>query len=78
MDEVLDQFRDFLHGRSLRATDVREGILKAILARGGHFDIDELVRDVRDQGLEASRATVYRALPSVQRSGHHPVNNKIR
>ena len=69
MEEVLTKFREFLHQRSLRATDVREGILKAILARGGHFDIDELVRDVREQGLEASRATVYRALPLFKEAG---------
>lgn len=69
MEDVLTQFREFLHGRSLRATDVREGILKAILARDGHFDIDELVRDVREQGFEASRATVYRALPLFEEAG---------
>ncbi len=69
MEEVLAQFREFLHGRSLRATNVRQGILRAIIAREGHFAIDELVRDLRAQGLEASRATVYRALPLFAEAG---------
>ena len=69
MEEVVAQFREFLHERSLRSTDVREGILRAILVREGHFDIDELVRDLRARGLEASRATVYRALPLFAEAG---------
>ncbi|HEX2997336.1 MAG TPA: Fur family transcriptional regulator [Anaerolineales bacterium] len=69
MEEVLAQFREFLHALSLRATDVRLGILRAILAREGHFDIDELVTDLRAQGMEASRATVYCALPLFAEAG---------
>jgi Fur family ferric uptake transcriptional regulator len=69
LEEVLTQFREFINGRSLRATNVRQGILRAILARQGHFDIDELVRDLQAQGLEASRATVYRALPLFKEAG---------
>lgn len=69
MDEALAQFGEFLHQRSLRVTDVREGIVRAILARNGHFDVDEIVREMRAQGLEASRATVYRALPLLKAAG---------
>ena len=69
MQQTLDRFRDFLHDHSLRATDLREGIVRAALARNGHFDIDELVSDVKAQGVEASRATVYRALPLLIEAG---------
>jgi Fur family ferric uptake transcriptional regulator len=69
MEAILAQFRDFLHQHSLRATDVREGIVRAILARDGHFDVDELVRDMHAQGIEASRATIYRALPLLKKAG---------
>jgi Fur family ferric uptake transcriptional regulator len=34
-----------------------------MLTRQGHFEIEEIVCAVQDQGLAASRATVYRALP---------------
>jgi Fur family ferric uptake transcriptional regulator len=63
------QFRSFLHQKQLRATDIREDIVRAVVAREGHFDIDELVDDVRRRGVEASRATVYRALPLLMEAG---------
>lgn len=69
MNEALDQFREFLHQRSLRVTDVREAIVRAALAREGHFDIEELTQDVQAQGMDASRATVYRALPLLMEAG---------
>jgi Fur family ferric uptake transcriptional regulator len=69
VEAVLAQFRDFLHQHSLRATDVRESIVRAILSRDGHFDIDELVHDMRARGIETSRATVYRVLPLLKQAG---------
>ncbi len=69
MEQAIAQFRDFLHKRSLRATEVREGILRAILERKGHFDIQELVGDLRAQRVDASRATVYRTLPLLREAG---------
>jgi len=69
LEQTLDRFRNFLHDHSLRATGLRDGIARAALARNGHFDIDELVDDLRSQGLRASRATVYRALPLLMGAG---------
>jgi Fur family ferric uptake transcriptional regulator len=69
MEEALEQFREFLHKRSLRATNVREGIVRAILARNAHFDIEEIFHDIRARGVNASRATVYRALPLLKEAG---------
>jgi Fur family transcriptional regulator, ferric uptake regulator len=66
---AIDRFRSFLHERSLRVTDVREAIVRAAMGRDGHFDIDELTRDVQGLGVEASRATVYRALPLLMEAG---------
>jgi Fur family ferric uptake transcriptional regulator len=50
-------------------TDVREAIVRAVLTRKGHFDIEELTHDVQQQGVDASRATVYRALPLLMEAG---------
>jgi Fur family ferric uptake transcriptional regulator len=66
---AVERFRGFLHEHSLRVTDVREAIVRAAMARGGHFDIDQLTRDVQAMGVEASRATVYRALPLLMKAG---------
>lgn len=62
-------FEAFLHQHSLRATDVRKAIVKAILAHEGHFDIETLVRDLRAKGIDASRASVYRSLPLLREAG---------
>lgn len=69
MDGALDRFRELLRRHSLRMTDVREAIVRAALSRKGHFDIEELTEDVQHQGVAASRATVYRALPLLIEAG---------
>ena len=66
---ALERFRSILHSKSLRWTEERAAIVKAVLASEGHFDIPELVRSVRAQGVEASRATVYRSLPLLIEAG---------
>lgn len=69
MEQILAQFREFLHGRALRATDVRDAIVRAIVAREGHFDVDEIVGDLQARGVAVSRATVYRSLPLLREAG---------
>lgn len=69
MHEALDSFRTYLHRRSLRATDVREAIVRAAVARPGHFRVEDLVGDVLKAGLNVSAATVYRALPLLVEAG---------
>lgn len=46
---------------------MREAIVRAALARDGHFDIDDLAADLRPKGV--SKATVYRALPLLMEAG---------
>ena len=69
MDEFFGQFRAFLHGRSRRATGIREEIIRAAIACGGHFDVDDLVQKLRRHGSAVSRASVYRALPLLVEAG---------
>jgi len=69
MNEAIDSFRTFLHQRSLRATDVREAIVRAALDRRGHFHVEELTADVRAGGFDVSVASVYRALPLLIEAG---------
>jgi Fur family ferric uptake transcriptional regulator len=67
--QSFEKFTAFLHGKALRATTVRESIVKAVMARKGHFHMDELLRDLSAQGVEASRATVYRVMPLLVKAG---------
>jgi len=65
----IERFRTFLRERSLRITQVRERVALAALQRRGHFDVDEVVAELRRGGVRASRATVYRALPLLEQAG---------
>jgi Fur family ferric uptake transcriptional regulator len=69
MEDALRVFTDYLHKRSLRITDVREAIVRAALERSGHFQVEDLVEDIRKAGHEVSKATVYRAMPLLVESG---------
>ena len=62
-------FERFLAGRGLRLTPARAAIVEAVLARAGHFPIEDLVADLRRRGIRGSKATVYRALPLLTASG---------
>lgn len=69
MARAVERFRDYLHGRSLRVTEIREAIVRSVMERDGHFAIEDLVRDLTKEGVDASRATVYRVLPLLLEAG---------
>lgn len=69
LEGALEQFRELLRRDSRRMTDIRKAIVRAALSRKGHFDIEELTENVQRQGIDASRATVYRALPLLIEAG---------
>jgi len=69
MNDAMQQFREILHERSLRVTNVREAIVRAALSRDDHFRVEGLVEDVSRDGLEVSVATVYRAIPLLVDAG---------
>ncbi len=69
LDRAMDRFGKVLHHRSLRLTSERRAIVKAVIASKGHFEIDGLIRASRREGISASRATVYRAIPLLIEAG---------
>ena len=60
-------FNDYLRGRGLRLTRVRQIIVDAVFATHSHFDAEELYDLVRNN--DVSRATVYRTIPFLVDSG---------
>ena len=66
---ALERFREMLRRQALRRTEVREAIVRVALSRKGHFDVDELAAAIQREGIDASRATVYRALPLLVEAG---------
>jgi len=53
-------FIDYLQRRKLRKTPERFAILKEIYSTNGHFDIDSLYNQMKDNKYRVSRATLYK------------------
>lgn len=67
---ALEHFQQALAEQSLKMTDVRRAIVRAALTYRGHFEVQDLVRELRAHGVnEASMATVYRVLPLLLETG---------
>jgi Fur family transcriptional regulator, ferric uptake regulator len=70
LQRALERFRAVLHRSSLRMTPVREAVLRAALTYAGHYDVDDLVRELHSRDVrEASLATVYRMMPLLVEAG---------
>ena len=64
-----DTFRDFLRKKKLKFTPERRQILTVVFSLHGHFDVDSLYEVLRRQDRRISRATIYRTLPLLIKSG---------
>lgn len=63
------RFEAFLRNQKLKLTGERLGILAAIFARDSHFDAETLHAELRKDGSDISRATVYRTLDLLVQAG---------
>ena len=67
---ALSGFRDALRRRGLRYSTVREAIARAALTYDGHFEVNDLLSELRQAGVkDAHLATVYRTLPLLLEAG---------
>jgi Fur family ferric uptake transcriptional regulator len=67
---ALERFRETLRRRGQRYSMVREAIARAALGYEGHFEVNDLVSELRQAGIEeAHLATVYRTLPLLIEAG---------
>jgi Fur family ferric uptake transcriptional regulator len=60
---------DFLATQGLRRTKQRESIIQAAMSTTEHFTAEELLAMARAKDPSVSRATVYRTLPLIVKSG---------
>lgn len=63
------RFKAFLRRHQLKLTSERVAILATILKHGDHFDAESLHAQLRSQGGDISRATVYRTLDLLVQCG---------
>jgi Fur family ferric uptake transcriptional regulator len=62
-------FRNFLGEKGLKLTKERTAVLKEVFAFHGHFEPEQLYFRIKDSGIKASRASVYRTLTLLVESG---------
>ncbi len=69
LEKETARFREFLMGQGLKMTGERESLLREIFADHYHFEADELLFKLKEKNIKTSRATVYRTLDLLVRSG---------
>lgn len=69
IDRERERFLSYLRGSRFRFTAARLALFDEIFAQHGHIDAEELLRAMQRKGLKISRATVYRNLDLLVRSG---------
>ena len=62
-------FRNFLGEKGLKLTKERTAVLKEVFSFHGHFEPEHLYFRIKDSGIKASRASVYRTLNLLVESG---------
>ncbi len=65
------KFREYLASRPRpqRFTEQQRDMVSAIFARHNHFDAEQLIDEMKRNGLSVSRATVYRTLSKLVDAG---------
>jgi len=65
----ITRFQEFLDRQGLKLTRERVALLREIFATHYHFEADELLFKMKEKSLKISRATVYRTLELLVKSG---------
>ena len=65
----LDEFRRYLREHSLPVTTQREQVAEVVLDSRGHLSVEDIEQRLRERGLHIGKATVYRTLDILARSG---------
>ena len=63
MVKAEETFKHYLEKHGMRFTQERRSILKAITCCNDHFEVEDLVQQLRSKGKKVSTASVYRAIP---------------
>lgn len=66
---AIAKFADFLQQQGLKLTSEREALVREIFSIHYHFEADELLFKMKQNNTKISRATVYRTLELLVKSG---------
>lgn len=69
VDREVTRFQDFLQQQGLKLTSERVALVREIFSIHYHFEADELLFKMKEKAVKISRATVYRTLELLVKSG---------
>ena len=69
IDREVTRFRQFLSGQGQKLTNERAALVREIFSIHYHFEADELLFKMKEKSVKISRATVYRTLELLVKSG---------
>jgi Fur family ferric uptake transcriptional regulator len=68
-EREVGRFQHFLQAQGLKLTGERSALVREIFSTHYHFDADELLFKMKGKNVKISRATVYRTLELLVKSG---------
>lgn len=69
VEREVARFQDFLKDQGLKLTSERIALVREIFSTHYHFEADELLGKMKEKDVKISRATVYRTLELLVKSG---------
>jgi Fur family ferric uptake transcriptional regulator len=69
LEREIHRFQQFLSGHGLKLTNERTALVREIFSIHYHFEADELLFKMKEKHVKISRATVYRTLELLVKSG---------
>lgn len=69
VEREVTRFQDFLKDQGLKLTSERIALVREIFSIHYHFEADELLGKMKEKDVKISRATVYRTLELLVKSG---------
>ena len=67
--QEIDRFQEYLVTQGLKLTPERTALVREIFSTHYHFEADELLFKMKEKALKISRATIYRTLELLVKSG---------
>ena len=69
LQKEITRFQGFLQTQGLKLTSERSALVREIFATHYHFEADELLFKMKEKSVKISRATIYRTLELLVKSG---------
>ncbi len=69
MEDAAKIFSDYVYSKGLKFTPERRAILDHVFENHGHFEVEELLFEMRENNVRVSKATIYRTVALLVQCG---------